>query len=321
MKPLVSLIALFLLLICPVSAEVMSAYDVSSYSVAANPGNVVYQIIVDPVPMGTNQTHVLIYNGATFLLTIGSKQTNYVIHDFDISLTYPNGTVESKHVSTWRVSSGSYKTTIQPVFTQAESLTNSYLTVDLEVGLTPVSAGFNTQPAGWLANTAIPFTSASGDLGYTTNVFVWQMSMEDFENNVVNYNPIYGVKNLGETVFQWTWDSVLGFIGMIPVIGPLFLTVLDIAGTVIAEMVFWLSWIVARGPAVILAAEVLIGMAAVINSKSARPEKRLYKLVKNLIDYNVMVLKGFIWLFEKVFEWTKEIIKLISYIIQALKPV
>lgn len=320
MKSLAVLIALFLLLICPVSAEVMSAYDVSSYSVAANPGNVVYQIIVDPVPMGTNQTHVLIYNGATFLLTIGSKQTNYIVHDFDIALTYPNGTVENKHVSTWRISSGSYKTTIQPVFTQAESLNNAYLTVDLEVGLTPVSAGFNTQPAGWLANTAIPFTSASGDLGHITNVFVWQMSLEDFENNVVNYNPIYGVKNLGETVFQWTWDRVLGFIGMIPVIGPLFLTILDIAGIVISEMVYWLSWIVARGPAIACAAEVLIWMTAVINSSSGRRKKRLYRLNKNLIDYHVMVLKGFFWLFEKVFTWTKEIIKIIADIVQALKP-
>jgi hypothetical protein len=114
-------------LLNPEHYTVSDITSVSSYSVTAPDGYYIYEIIVDPLPMGTNQTHTLYYGGTPFILTIGTAQ-NYLIYNvFDISLTYPNGTVQTKEVTVTRASIGqvigiptTYQTIIQPVFTEPE---------------------------------------------------------------------------------------------------------------------------------------------------------------------------------------------------------
>ncbi|MFA4859165.1 hypothetical protein [Methanoregula sp.] len=319
MKPVFFFLCLLgLILVSPAMAinSTASAMSVSQYSIQAPDNYVIYQIIVDPVPMGTNQSHVLNYNGATFLLTIGSAQSYGIFNEFDIALTYPNGSLSSKHVSTTRISLGNYKTTIQPVFSQAQSLNNAYLTIDLQVGLTPVSAEFNTQPAGWLASSAIPFSSASGNLGVSTNVFCEMMTLDDFQNNVVNYNSLWGLKNLGSTVFQWTYEMVLGFISNIPVIGPLFIQLLTLLGIVLTEMSFWAVFIVTNAPAIILSLETLIIILSVVNTGKNAP---LRKVLSNIYQYNVACINGFFTLIELLRGWIISLIEVITSIVQAMK--
>lgn len=319
MKPSIGLlICISLLMICsPVLAinSTISASGVSQYSVVAPSNYVIYQIIIDPVPMGTNQSHVLNYNGANFLLTIGSAQSYGIFNDFDISLTYPNGSVSSKHVSTTRISGGKYKTTIQPVFSQAQSVTNAYFTIDLEIGLSPVSAEFNTQPAGWLASNAIPFSSASGNLGSSTNVFCQIMTLDEFQNNVVKYNPGWGLQNLGDQIFRWTYSMVLGFLNQIPVIGPLAVSFITISSVVLPGLMFWVGWIVDHWQPIVLSVETLIIMIAVINTGK---KGSLSKFLKNLYSYNIAFVLGIFWLFKTTRNWIGAIIDWIVKIVQSL---
>jgi hypothetical protein len=312
---------LVVLLMAPAASAIgstITASQVSEYAVEAPSGQVIYQIIIDPLPMGTNQSHVLNYNGASFILTIGTAQSWGIYHDFDISLTHPNGTVESQHFSTTRVSGGEYKTTIQPVFSQVQSLTNAYWTIDLEVGLTPVSAGFNTQPADWLATSAIPFSAASGSLGGTTNVFVKVMTEAEFQENVLKYNPIWGFQNLVNEVFSWTWEQIIAFVSNIPVIGPHFISTFSALGTVAAFLVYWITWVILNSPLIIAGGEVLIVMAAVImTGKDADGTKT----AKKIYEYNVACITGFLWAFNLLWSWLSSAIQTIAAIIQGLKPI
>ena len=311
------LILVLLALVGPAAAIITEAHDVNSYSVTAEPGYVIYEIIIDNIPIGTNQTHVLNYNGATFLLSINTYSSYVIWKNADITLTLPNGTVQSVHTSATTVI-GTYKTTIQPVFVQAQSLTVAFLSVDLMVGVQPLGAQFSTQPLGWNPSTAIPFSAASGDIGTNTNVFVHQLTEADFQNHVVNYDPLFGATNLGSQVFSWAWFGVLGFINMVPVIGPAFVTFLTFIGIVLPNLIFWIGWIIANFPAVLLSAETLMIMIAI----SSTPKKgRITKTLENLYRYHVALFNGFFRLLEITRDLTVSIINVIVSIMQALKPI
>jgi hypothetical protein len=305
-------------LMSPVSAVTVTAEDVSSYSVVADEGMVIYQIIVNDLPIGTNQTHTLNYNGQTFLLTIGTYTEYGIWKNADISLTLPNGSVQTAHTSASTIV-GNYKTTIQPVFAQAQSGTIAFLTIDLMIGISPAGAQFSTQPMGWNPSSAIPFSAASGNLGASSDVYVIEMTKADFQNNVVAYNPVYGLTNLGADVFQWTWAGILGFISMIPVIGPIAVGLLEVMGGVLGTGYFWLVFVVSNFPAILGGVECLILMMAVINAGSGK--NSFSRLGKNIVSYNARFLYAVVTLVELVFNWTVRIVEMVASVVNALKPI
>jgi len=322
MKAFFFLLVLALVLAVPVSAlnQTIEAKQVSSYTVVPPAGYVIYEIIVNDLPMGINQTHVLNYNGAVFLLDIKTASSYVIFREAWVNLTLPDGSVQSAYANSWDVA-GNYKTSIQPVFTQIQSATVPFLTVNLMIGLTPAIVSFSSGPVGkgpmgWNVSSAIPFTAASGNLGAITDVYCEIMTLDEFNANVVNYNPIFGLKSLGDAIFQWTWDMALGFISMIPVLGPLFITMISISGVILTEAVFWLSWIVDRGPAIILVTESIIMAFAVIN---AGKKPKIERVVKNLVNYNIMAGSLFIGAVQGVFYWIGNFISWVAAIISALK--
>lgn len=308
---------LFLLLAGPAAALQVTAEDVSSYSVVAEEGMVIYQIIINNLPIGTNQTHTLNYNGQTFLLEIGTYSDYGLWKNADITLTLPNGTVQTAHTSATTIV-GDYKTTIQPVFAQAQSGTVAFLTVDLMIGVNPAGAQFSTQPAGWNPSSAIPFSSASGNFEQATDVYVTEMTKTEFQDNVVNYNPVYGLTNLGSQIFQWTWNAVLGFMGMIPVIGPIAVQLFEVMGNILITGIYWVVFIVANFPAIIGGIETLILMVSVINAGTGKNQFK--KLGQNLVSYNAMFLYGIVCVVEWVYNWTLSLIQTVAQIVSSLKP-
>jgi len=294
----------------------ITAEQVSQYSIVSPTDYIIYEIIIDPLPIGTNQTHVLNYNGQSYLLTIGSTSSYALYHTFDISLTEPNGNVSTVHLTHVGVQQN-YKTTIQPIYFEMQSLSNPIFTVEVYAGLTPLTAAFNTAMMNFDVTTAIPFTAASGELGAVTNVFCEIMTPDEFEHHVVNYDPWNGLKRLGSNVFQWTWEQVLGALYAIPVIGPQFVSILSAVGTVAGVIIFWLLWIIENSPSMIAAIEVTICMVAFIMAgKKPSPEK----VARNIYQYNVAVGYGFIWLLTTVVSLISTIVQVVAAILQSLKP-
>lgn len=301
-----SILFIFLIIVSGAQAEgpTIQAMNTNSYSVTANPGYYIYQIVIDGLPLcvgspltthcaGTNQTHVLTYNGATFLLSVNTWTDYGIWRNADVSLTYPNGTVSTSHTSVSSVA-GSYKTIIQPVFTQLQSGSIVFLTVDLNIGLAPtVQAGFAGLP-NWQPSSAIPFTSASGSFsqGQTSNVFCEQISTVDFTNKISNYDALYGATTFLQAVLAWSWNGIIAFLNMIPVIGPLLITVISFVGDMAGEFVFWIVFVAVNIWQIIAGGELLIAlMAFLLCAKKPTPEK----FVKKWVSYNVRVVTGFVW--------------------------
>jgi hypothetical protein len=314
------LVFLFFITLPPAQAVEMTATQVSSYSFDAPAGTVIYQILIDAMPMGTNQTHTLTCGGATYLLTIQSSNPYSVYYDFDIGWTYPNGTTTTIHKSITRLPGATYKTNIQPVYSQLESAYNVMWAIDLEIGTTNTSVytGINSGPAGWSASDAIPFTSVEGEFGgYNTNVYLYDMSVADFQKHVVEYDSVYGLKNLGANFFSWAWDQILAFINNIPIIGPQFVSIITILGGIVAEILSWIVWIITNLPMIMAAVEVTIFVCAFLFAeKNPKPET----VIKNIFKYNVAAVTGFIWLFNLVYTWIRGLVELVAHVVGALKP-
>ena len=313
-------VLLCIMILSPVvsaDSRTLTAPGVSSYSMTADNGYVIYQITIDDLPIGTNQTHTLTAGGATYLLEIGTYD-EWGYKNADISFTLPNGTVQIDHVSTLGILITGYKTSIQYVFPQSYS--GSFIsTVHLTMGLVPLSASFNAGAMGWNPSTALAFTAVSGNLGGTTTVYIEEMTVSDFQKNVVNYNPVYGITNLGSQVFQWTWDAVLGFIGMIPVIGPVMVNLINTMAGIISTGFFWLNFVVSNFPAILCGVEALILMMAVINA--GKGKNSFGKLAGNFYRYNLALILGCIGLANTVWDWTRTAVEMIASVVNALKPI
>ena len=315
----VPLILVLCLLVAGVSAttdDLNLIPDTSEYNFVAPDNYVIYEIDIGALPMGANQTHSLVYDGTTFTLEIGSVQSYVIYHTFDVTLTYPDGSVETTRKTTTRISGGSYQTKIQPVFTQSESGYNAYVTVNLEVGLSPLKAAVGTaglSESEWDPSTAIPFTSASGTLGSATDVSLYTISSEDFENWIRNYDPWYNASSLLDDIFEWAWSGILAFLNAIPVIGPLAVTFLTYAGSILSVLIFWLGFIVNNFPAIVLTVETVIMFAALINSRNT-----LQSLLKNWLNYNISAIKGLLWFLDLVRGWVVSLVQMFADIVHSL---
>ena len=310
-------VLLCLMLIMPASALTITAEGVSSYSVVPETGYVIYQITVNDLPIGTNQTHTLVSNGNVYLLTIGTYD-EYGWKNADITLTLPNGSTQTAHASALGVLVTSYKTSIQYVFAKNYSGTG-YLTAHLVLGLTPASASFNAGAMGWSSTNSLAFTAASGNLGGgTTTVWIEELTKEEFEKHVLKFDPAYGIKLLADDVFQWTWGALLGFLNMIPVIGPVMVNLIGTMGGIISTGFYWLNFTVSNFPAILCGVECLILMMAVINAPGKNSFK---KLASNIYQYNVAFVVGIISLVSLVWTWTKGAVEMIAAVVGALKPI
>lgn len=318
-----ALVLICMVVTAPALASTISATNVGKYSVSANPGNVIYKIKIGDLPIGTNQTHTLMYNGYPYLLTINTWTDYGLWKNAQISLTMPNGTVQTSHTAASTVV-GSYSTIIQPTMRSdssvLESGTATFLTVDLNIGLVPASAQFSTAPMGYNPSASLPISSASGYLGgQRTSVYAYQVSKQDFTNTIENYNPSAGVGDLGSAVFQWTWNGILGFLNMIPVVGPIAAEFLTMAGEFLSGAWYWVSFLWGNLPAILLTLESLILMAAVLKARKGR--RAMSSMAGNVINYNIAVVTGILTAFAFIREWVVRLVEMIAGIVKALIPI
>jgi hypothetical protein len=333
----ICLLAAVLICVCPAMAatanKTIQITDVSDYAVVADDGYVIYEIMIESIATGKNQTHHLFYQDSTtgeeaeFILTVGSYTEAVVWHHFDVTLEWPNGNISETHAVWTGVSSGSYVLDIQPVFYRAQSV-NWEFSVWVNVGITdPLLVEFFTLPADVCtggdycsayvaATSAIPFTRAEGAMGEVTTVNVYQITEQGFKDNIKKYNAWYGWQALTEDAAAWMIDQVFFLIGCIPVFGPMVLSLMGIAAGFLTELIWWILWIAPRILGIILSLEALICLFAVINTPKGVP---LRSLNRNIWNYHLMVYHGLIWMYDKAIEWLKPYVDWVIAGIKAMK--
>ena len=313
------LVIVLALMVFPVGAfttTTINATNVGQYSVSASPGHYIFEIIIDSLPVGTNQTHVLNFKGYTYLLEIDTVHSYGVYNDFWVTLTYPNGTVETVESGQTSVFQ-TYKTKIQPVYMQQEGFT--LLQIALAVGTNPTKVTFSDlEFASYDVTTAIPFTSVSGQFsGEKSTVYAYECTEYDFQNDISKGNLLPNL-NVLSGFFEWTWAGILAFVSMIPFVGSMLVPILEFIGTIGGTLIFWLSYIILNSPLIIAGGELLlIVFAFLLCGKRPTPER----FVKTWVNYNVRSVMGFIWAVDTLRVLVLHPIDTITNIVNGLKPI
>lgn len=288
--------------------------DVGSYSYETDDDHVVCEVIVAELPFGVNQSHVFYIDGAEWDVEIGSwTEWAGAQKHVQATFTYPNGTIITVSESAWSVF-GSYQTTIQPVSVQSESA--AFFKINIKIGLDPAVVTMGIPMSPWSAQDTIAFDDVSGSFSddATSNVYVYWMSIEDFENLIAHYNPLGWAAGFVEDLFDWTWEMIIAFLGGVPVIGPIMVSMITFLGWILEFGIYWVIFIIVNFPAILLSVEALIMLIAVINSKS------FGKLWNNLFNYNVRFVEGILGIIMFVYNGAKTVIELVTGIINAIKP-
>lgn len=298
--------------------------DTNSYSYEPISKYVVYEIIVDSLPMGTNQSHTLSYGSNEWILTVETwnDPTFGLYRNVLITVIDPLGNVTSKTTSTTSIL-GNYKTIIQPVSTKLESGRIIFLGVTVNVGLDPVTVQFNAQPAGWSPEDTIAFDQVSGSFtnGETSTVYVYACTKEYFKMNISNYNALAWFLDFIGDVFEWSWDMVVAFINAIPIIGPILITIFEIMGIVLLGGLDWILFIKDNFWSILLTVESLICMFVVINSKSRKSRGSFGDLWGKWFEYNLRFVMGIFWLILFVFTGAARATDIVTKVVEALKPI
>ena len=320
-KNLFAVLLLALLLVSPVVAfdrEITTIEDVDSYSYTPTDGNIVYEIVVDSLPFGTNQTHVLTMEGGEWQVTINTWTAwSGTEKHTEVTIIAPNGTPSTQTASTWSIFEN-YWTQIQPV--EIEVGTISALKVNIRVGLEPAGASMSYN-LPWDAQDAIAFTEVSGSFSgdETSDVLVYWTSEADFEKAIEKYDPTAWWVMYAGDIFAWSWEMVLAFLGAIPIIGPLFVSLIDIIGVVLTQGYTWALWLVVNFPAILLSVEGIIILFAIVTAGSGK--NSFGKLWRNVYQYNVLFIASFIGVIMFVVNGAVTVISTIVSVVNGLKPI
>jgi len=316
-------LGLLLLLTVPVAAvETLIFEDATLINVEAPNDLMITSIRCADIPVGGNISLNLNNYGQMYVLQVTSSKSWESWCDFDVTCTYPNGTSDSKHLSSLNPAAalgGGYDLTIQPYFMTADSI----IDVDIAVGLLPLSAEFRddisynplfgVEMEGQYTP-VFAFSQVSGSLTHPGDITLYMTTQEEYQAQQEN-DLILKFQQAAKDIFSWSWEQLLMWIEKIPGVGPLFAAALEITALVISEVFWWFTIAIYQRNLLILLIEFWIIADAMLNTKS------LMGMLKKIVNNHIKIARGLIWLTEVSVGLILKVIQAVANVVSALKPI
>jgi hypothetical protein len=280
-KILLGLIVALLLIPAGAFAETQTFSDVYFYDVSVTQGMVITQVTIDNVPIGVNQSHTFYSGPDYFTLEVNSIADEFagVNYHSTFQLKLNNGTVTEELTMDKYSVSHDYKLYIQMIDPLEPGAMTNLLSVNLYVGMKPLTARFDLPP-NFGSYTEIPMTRVSGSTGAYTNVYVTQDTYEDFISLSQG-----SISHIVEEATGIAISAILSLIALIPFVGPHFVNFLTFSGTFLGEGGFWIGFVIANFLGLLFAAQSIIIMIACVNGRF-NPSKS----IERIIAYNVGIV-------------------------------
>jgi len=262
-KILFGLILALVLLPVGAFAETSVLENVNFYDVSVNEGMVIDQITIDNVAVGVNQTHTFYSGPLWYQLEVGSVADEFagVNYHSTFVLKLNNGTSTEEITMDKYSPSHDYKLYIQMIDPLEPGAFPNILSVNLYVGMKPLTARFDLPP-NFGSYTEVPMTRVAGSIGAYTTVYVTQDTYEVWESVTKG-----SLQHIIEEAVGISINSILSLIALIPFIGPHFVTLLKFSGAILTEGLFWIGYIVTNFIPLFLAAQAFICMIASIAAR------------------------------------------------------
>lgn len=233
---------------------------------------------------------------------------------WNVSLTYPNGTVATDHIRNLAPTASGYDMYIQYFIGDFTSIVDVNLFVDLR----PLNVKYQTM--GFLPESNrqfIAFSSVSATSPGSFNAKIFELTPDEFEKmkkGDLLFQLEETIMNVGKDFFAWSWSAILWFVEKIPVIGPYLSAILELSGAAIGEIVSWGLLLLENIEIVLMFAEGLILADALLSSRS------LMGLLRRIVDNHVRAVKFSLWLLDVGIQLFTRMIDMIARIVQAIKP-
>jgi hypothetical protein len=271
--------------------------------------------------------------GETYLLNVSANK-NYGLWSFDVSITYPNMTVESKHVSSLAPFANSYNLGVQSYWWNFNNTVHEALDLNLYTTVRPLTINtiYYADPlgSGWITQAmidslydpqALPFSSIGiiSSSFYDATFFVVTADELKAQQERSVIDPLlHGGSTTASTLFKWTWEGVLSFVGLIPFIGDNLVTALEIAGSIIETIFYFFKLLFFDySETTILSLEFFIIAYSVHRTKSKSP----IILCKNVMAAHIAVYSRIFAAVKFAFDLLTNLISTVAHIVNGLKPI
>lgn len=309
-RPIFLVFLLLLLLaaaVSPASAvEEITRESIKTFNIESPEGYSLSGMEIYDLPANSNNTFQFDAYGKTYTLQANSTKS-WGWWNFDLSLTYPNGTVETKHLESLAPAAFDWDLHVQYYFLNVDSVFD----LDVYATLLPLSASFGTATNSEI----LQFSSVSGNSSDTFDLKLYATTQEEFEKQA-NLDLGLQFSEAIDEFFSWTWDAVLSFVGLIPYVGDDLVTAILIASYIIDEVFFYFNlFFVEYIEVTILSMEFFIMTYSLHRTKSKSP----VKLIKNVVNDHAAFIG---WVIDKArlaIDLLTSIIRTIASIVQSLK--
>lgn len=314
--------------VSPASAvEEIHIEDSTSYSLSAPDDLCISGFDADSILPDFNYSAVMNSYGDMYTLNITGTKNWYGRWNFNVSMTDPNGTTTSKHLSTVALAARTCDISVQYAFTNTAPL--EWANVDLYVGLLPLRASFtnllSADPNSTLAGvfddelyyTRLMFSNLTYACDSPADLTIYCSTEEEFQQQVKESISAYA-KELSGDFFTWSWNAILRFVSMIPFIGDDLVTAILIASYIIDEIFFYFNlFFIQYVETTILTLEFFIVTYSLHRTKTRSP----VKLVKNVVSDHIAVFEFIIEKARFAIDLLIRIVHAIASIVQSLKPI
>ncbi len=228
---------------------------------------------------------------------------------WDVSMTYPNGTVSHETLKNLAPGALDYDCFIQYWYLDMDWIFDA----DIYVDFIPRSVTFQA-PAPQTRGTLV-FSSVSGSSANPFDVKIFAVTEKELEK--IRDNDLFSqFGRFVNGIFLWTWNGVLWFVEQVPVIGPYLAAILELSGAAIGEIVAWGLFILENIEVIIMFVEGLILADALLSTRS----RALMPLLRRIVDNHVRVVKFSLWLLDIAVLFFTRLLDVVIKIVQTLKP-
>lgn len=321
---------IFFLFISPAGAvEEISQDTVKSFSFSVNGSEGIFITGFDANNIGPNFNYSATFDNYGYIYQldiISSKSWGW--WDFDVSLTNPNGTVETQHLKEFAPVIQCCDIHFQHALSNTDML--EFTDVDIYTGFIPLTASF-TNPISSDSDLAdiLPDEYSYERLAFSEVIFcctnyadviAYVSTYEEFEAQKQESISAYANELLSD-VFSWTWDHIISFVEKIPGIGPQFATALIISTFIISEIFFYFNLLfIEYIETTILTIEFFIMTYTIRMTRARDPIRYALLLVKNTVQNHITIVEFIIDKSTLAVTLVMRIISAVAGAINAIKP-
>jgi len=307
-----------LLLLCLLAAfaspamavQEITREDLSIFDIEAPEGYSISQMEAYDLQPDSNNTFIFDAYGQEYTFLINSTKS-WGWWNFDLSLQYPNGTIETTHLSSLAPAAFDWDLHVQYYFLNADSVFD----IDVYTAFRPLTATMQTNNP--TQSGILQFSSVYGQSTDHFDLKLYATTIEEFQEQSEDGLGLQLGEAIGE-LFSWTWRAVLSFVGLIPYIGGDLVTAILFASYIVDETFFYFNlFFIEYLETTILTIEFFAVTYSIVKTRKKSP----VKMVKTIIEDQVNIASKIIGAVTMAINLVTSIISTVANIIQGMKPI